>query len=178
MRVVAGTVGGRRLQVPAGPRRVTRPTTELVRAAVCNSLTSLGALDGATVWDLFAGSGALGIEALSRGAASATFVDHDRAAIAAIRANLAALGLADRATVVSSDVDRWVAGGRSADLAFIDPPYAFDGWATLLGGLSVELAVCESDRAVEPPDGWTIRKVRHHGGTLVSLLERRGAAPK
>jgi 16S rRNA (guanine966-N2)-methyltransferase len=178
MRVVAGTVGGRRLQVPGGPRRTTRPTSELVRASIANSLTSLGALEDATVVDLFAGSGALGIEALSRGAHSAVFVDSDRQAIAAIRANLANLGLTDRAIVEAGDALRWVASAGPVDVAFIDPPYAFDQWEPLLSRLDATLAVCESDRPVDPPEGWTTRKLRHHGGTLVSLLERRGAAPK
>jgi 16S rRNA (guanine966-N2)-methyltransferase len=107
----------------------------------------------------------------------ATFVDNDKTAVAAIRANVDALGLAAQATVVTSDVIRWLDGAGSADVAFVDPPYAFDDWATLLGALAVELAVCESDRAIDAPEGWTIRNVRQHGGTLVSLLERRGAAP-
>jgi 16S rRNA (guanine966-N2)-methyltransferase len=178
MRVVAGTVGGRRLQVPGGPRRTIRPTSELVRAAIANSLTSLGALEDAAVADLFAGSGALGIEALSRGARSAVFVESDRQALAVIRANLATLGLADRATVVASDAVRWAASAGPFDVVFIDPPYAFDEWEPLLSHLDATLAVCESDRPVEPPEGWTTRKLRHHGGTLVSLLERRGAAPQ
>ncbi|MFN2506284.1 MAG: RsmD family RNA methyltransferase, partial [Acidimicrobiales bacterium] len=91
MRVVAGLAGGRRLQAPEG--RSIRPTSERVREAVFASLGSLGAVQGARVLDLFAGSGALGIEALSRGARSATFVDSDLRAVAAIRANLAAVGL-------------------------------------------------------------------------------------
>lgn len=164
--------------MPSGARRTIRPTSELVRAAICNSLTSLGALEDATVADLFAGSGALGIEALSRGARSAVFVESDRQAIAAIRTNLHSLGLGDRATVSVGDALRWVASSGPVDVAFIDPPYAFDEWSPLLSGLDAALAVCESDRPIEPPERWTTRKVRHHGGTLVSLLERRGAAPK
>jgi 16S rRNA (guanine966-N2)-methyltransferase len=178
IRVVAGTVGGRQLQVPRGPRATIRPTSELVRASICNSLTSLGALEGASVADLFAGSGALGIEALSRGARSAVFVESDRQAIAAIRANLATLAFTDRATVVAGDALRWAATSGPVDVAFIDPPYVFAEWEPLLSCLDATLAACESDRPIEPPEGWTTRKVRHHGGTLVSLLERRGAAPK
>jgi 16S rRNA (guanine966-N2)-methyltransferase len=102
-----------------------------VREAVFNALWSRGALDGARAVDLFAGSGALGIEALSRGAAHVTFVDSDRAARRAIERNLAACGVADRATVVGTPVERWLAGlaaGSRFDLAFCDPPYAYDGW--------------------------------------------------
>ena len=91
IRVVSGEFGGRKLQVPAG--LATRPTTDKVRQAVFNSLDSAGLIDGAAVVDLYAGSGALGIEALSRGAATCVFVERDRAALQALRANIAALGL-------------------------------------------------------------------------------------
>ena len=101
MRVVAGEARGRRLVAPEGTD--TRPTLDRVREAVFNALASQDAIDGARVLDLFAGSGALGIEALSRGAAHATFVDTDRAARRVIDQNLAATGLADRAEVLGTD---------------------------------------------------------------------------
>jgi len=107
MRVVGGVAGGRRLRAPAG--RSIRPTGDRVREAVFNVLTSLRAVEGATVVDLFAGTGALGIEALSRGAAHVTFVDRDPAAAATIRDNVAAVGLAG----ASSEVVR----GRRPGLA-------------------------------------------------------------
>ena len=108
MRVIAGEKGGRRLLAPPG--HGTRPTSDRVREAAFSMLESLGVLDGARVWDLFAGSGAMGIEALSRGAAQATFVDQAYGAVSAIRANLAALGYGrSRATVVCADVLSWVA---------------------------------------------------------------------
>ena len=101
-----------------------------MREAIFNSLHSLGVVDGARVLDLFAGSGALGIEALSRGAAHCTFVEQARPALEAVRANLAATGLADRATVVVSEVVSWLARTRpDVDLAMADPPYAFDDWS-------------------------------------------------
>ncbi|MGQ0744145.1 MAG: RsmD family RNA methyltransferase [Acidimicrobiales bacterium] len=109
MRVVAGLAKGRRLKVPAG-RRI-RPTSEVVREALMSSLGSLGAIEGARVVDLFAGSGALGIEALSRGAASVTFVDADPAAAAVIRENLTATGLTG-GTVVQADVFRFSSNPR------------------------------------------------------------------
>src|SRR5262245_17447264 len=107
MRVIAGTARGRKLVAPVGSG--TRPTGDRVREATFNALTSLGALDGAVVLDLFAGSGALGIEALSRGAASCTFVDVDRAARKAVADNLATCGFADRATVVAAPAERHLA---------------------------------------------------------------------
>jgi 16S rRNA (guanine966-N2)-methyltransferase len=172
MRVIAGTARGRRLQAPEG--RDTRPTGDRVREAVFNALASLDALDDVTVLDLFAGSGALGIEALSRGAGDTTFVERDRRAVAVIEANLAATGLAERATVVPSDAERFLdrarAEGRRWDLALLDPPYAYGAWVELLTDLPADLAVVESDRAVDPPLGWGVVRQRRYGSTLVTVL--------
>ncbi len=174
MRVISGTARGRRLVAPPGP--ATRPTPDRVREATFNALGSLGVVVGATVLDLYAGSGALGIEALSRGAVHATFVDHDRAAVAAVEANLAACGMATQATVVASRVDRFLAGaGRRWDLALIDPPYELgdDDWLDLLDALPADLAVLESDRAVDPPFGWEVLRAKRYGLAHVVIAERR-----
>ena len=133
-------------------------------------LTSLGAVERAVVLDLFAGTGALGIEALSRGATAATFVDHDRDAIAAIEDNLASTGL-EGGTVVQSDAVRFAARPGRFDLAFADPPYEFDRWDELLAGLRTDLAVLESDRAIEVDEPWEVLKVRRYGGTVVTLVQ-------
>lgn len=178
MRVVAGLAGGRRLQAPAG--RQVRPTSERVREALFNALTSMDAIAGATVMDLFAGTGALGIEALSRGAASATFVDADARAVAAIRANLAATGLGERARVVQSDVFRFLAGEPSAgvvDLALVDPPYAFDGWPRLLGALPARLVAIEARSHVDLPPGWRALRSKRYGDTVVTLARSEPATP-
>jgi len=123
MRIIAGHFGGRRIAAPRG--RATRPTPERVREAI---FSILGPLDGLDVLDLFAGSGALGIEALSRGAASATFIDSGSAAVRTLRENLAALELADRTRVVKLDWRRALRAeaesGRLYGVALIDPPYA------------------------------------------------------
>jgi 16S rRNA (guanine966-N2)-methyltransferase len=121
MRIVAGEWGGRRIQAPPG--RGTRPTTDRVREAWMSTVAA--ELPGARVLDLFAGSGALGLEALSRGAAHATFVEQDAKALASLRANLATLGAVDRASVVRTDAVKFaqnLAAG-AYDVAFADPPY-------------------------------------------------------
>ncbi len=124
-RVAGGVWGGRRLATPPG--EITRPTSEKVRAALASSLFATGGLVGARVLDLYAGSGALGIELVSRGASSAVFVERDRAALAALRQNIEMLGAAEL-TVLPGDVVGVV--GRSAgggfgpfDVVVADPPY-------------------------------------------------------
>jgi 16S rRNA (guanine966-N2)-methyltransferase len=168
---VAGVAGGLRLHAPAGRR--LRPTSERVREALFASLGSLGVVEGARALDLFAGTGALGIEALSRGAAHATFVDDDPDALAAVRRNLDATCLAEAATVVRSDALGFLHGPVGPfDVAFVDPPYAFDAWAELLDLLPTDLAALESDKAVEAPPGWQTVRSRRYGGSVVTLVRR------
>ena len=161
--------------------RDTRPTLDRVREAMFNSLVSLDVVDGARVLDLYAGSGALGIEALSRGAAHATFVDTDRAARRAVEQNLAGTGLGDRADVVTIDglthLRRLADDGDAAyDLVLLDPPYATDdtAWAGLLELVGTvapgAVVVAESDREVPLPPGWDALRTKRYGGTLVSVL--------
>jgi len=169
MRVIAGEFAGRKLAAPDGT--TTRPTTDKVRQALFNSLTSMGVLEGAVVADLFAGSGALGIEALSRGAHRCIFVERDRSALTALRHNIAVLGIEDRCTVTASDVLAWVPAMRNVDIAFIDPPYAFDGWPALLAVVDVELVVAEADGPIEPPEGWDQLRARRYGRTWVTTLQ-------
>lgn len=121
MRVIAGEWRARRLEAPGG--RTTRPTTDRAREAWMSVIHP--SLDGARVLDLFAGSGALGIEALSRGAAEATFVENDARALAALKKNLETLGAAGRATIVRTDAVRFVKTLEAGafDIAFADPPY-------------------------------------------------------
>ncbi|RKT57094.1 16S rRNA (guanine(966)-N(2))-methyltransferase RsmD [Saccharothrix australiensis] len=121
-RIVAGVAGGRRLQVPP---RGTRPTSDRVREALFSSLEALVELDGARVLDLYAGSGALGFEALSRGAAHAVFVESDKRAAEVLKANAKALALPG-ATVIARTADAVVAAPaeQPCDVVFADPPYA------------------------------------------------------
>ena len=175
MRVVGGVAGGRRLLAPAG--RKVRPTSERVREALFNSLGSLDAVAGARVVDLFAGTGALGIEALSRGATSATFVDADARAVAAIEENLRVTGLGERARVVHADVMRFL-GGLAADdqppfdIAFADPPYAFDGWPALLDMVPARLVAVEARTHVGMGERWHPLRSRRYGDTVVTLARR------
>jgi 16S rRNA (guanine966-N2)-methyltransferase len=167
MRVVAGTARGRRLAVPEGDH--TRPTADRVREAVFNSLYSLGAIEDAKVIDVFAGSGALGIEALSRGAAHCTFVDNDRRALVVLNDNIDTVGFRDRARVVSSDGASVLARNPDVDLVLLDPPYAFDEWDSLLAVISNAIVMIESRRGVEVPAGWETHRVRKYGSTVVTL---------
>ena len=167
MRVVAGVAKGRRLQAPLG--RETRPTSDRVREAIFSSLESLDAVDGAVVVDLFCGSGALGIEALSRGAALVTFVDNDRAALATVEANLASTGLGG-GRMVRADAVPWLEQSDDFDLALVDPPYSFNGWDIVFSRLRAGLVVVESDRELEMPEGWMIVRRKRYGGTVVHLV--------
>jgi 16S rRNA (guanine(966)-N(2))-methyltransferase RsmD len=123
MKIIAGALKGRRLVTPKGD--TTRPTADQVRIALMDTLTPR--LPGARVLDLFAGAGGVGLEALSRGAAEATFVERDPRAIASLRDNVAALGVAEAARVRRGDVVRELQAlyraGERFDIVFLDPPY-------------------------------------------------------
>lgn len=171
MRIVAGELRGRNLVAPAGTK--TRPTTDRVREAVFNSLQSLDVIEGALVVDLYAGSGALGFEALSRGAEHCTFVERDRAALSAIEANRAELGLRGRTRVVNGD-PLTTARSIDADLAFADPPYDFVAWDRLLDALApgVGFVVAEAAAAIDAPESWEEVRTKRYGRTWVTFLQR------
>jgi 16S rRNA (guanine966-N2)-methyltransferase len=158
---------------PAGTS--TRPTTDRVREAVFNSLGSAGVLEGAVVADLFAGSGAIGIEALSRGAARCVFVERDRVALRALDENLDALDVRDRSKVVAADAVS-AAATIDADIVFADPPYDFEAWAELLGRVTADFVVAESGSEIDPPEGWTVIRSKRYGRTRVTFLERQAGA--
>jgi 16S rRNA (guanine966-N2)-methyltransferase len=174
MRVVAGSAGGLRLEAPAGTD--VRPTADRVREAVFNALASLGVVEDARVLDLFAGSGALGIEALSRGARAAVFVDRDPRALDAVRRNSTSTGLASRTEIVHSDAFAYLRGSASAfDLVLLDPPYRFAEWDTLVEALASAVtadtvAVIESDRDVEVPVEWRVERRKRYGSTFVAIV--------
>ncbi|MFM8563004.1 MAG: 16S rRNA (guanine(966)-N(2))-methyltransferase RsmD [Acidimicrobiia bacterium] len=175
MRVVAGTLRGRLIVAPDGD--ATRPTTDRTREAVFNALTSLGAVEDAVVLDLFAGSGAMGIEALSRGARRCTFIERDRRALESIRTNVSKLDLGDRVTVIAGDVAVNVVAQRLVDLALVDPPYDYAAWPELLRAIAPALApgglvVAESGREIAVPEGWNVLRARSYGRTRVAFIER------
>ena len=137
-------------------------------------LTSMDLLEGSSVLDLFAGSGALGIEALSRGASTVTFVDIDPAALRSVRANLAGFPERNQDTVVvRSDAVRYLGGAGSFDTVLADPPYRFEQWAVILDLLAPRTAtlVAESDHPLEPGPAWETVKVRKYGGTVVTVAQ-------
>jgi len=135
-------------------------------------LWHLGAVEGAVVADLFCGTGAMGIEAWSRGARRVVFVDQDRVALEATGTNCAAVGMgvAD-AELVRAGLPSWLEGSTPVDLAFCDPPYAFDAWDVLLDRLEARVVVCESDREVPMPSHYDIARSRSYGGTLVTVAQ-------
>jgi 16S rRNA (guanine966-N2)-methyltransferase len=176
MRVIAGRLGGRRLKAPRG--RATRPTSDRVREAL---FAMLGELEGATVLDLFAGTGALGIEALSRGAATVVFVERDGSAARALKDNLEALEIrAGEAELRRGDA---LAALRSArdraekyDLVFIDPPYRrAPDWGPQLSALLPQVlgpaarVVVESDRRAPLELGMDIEHQRRYGDTSITI---------
>jgi 16S rRNA (guanine966-N2)-methyltransferase len=176
MRVIAGRLGGRRLKAPAG--RLTRPTSDRVREAL---FSMLGTLDGASVLDVFAGSGALGIEALSRGASVVVFVERDARAVRALRGNLQALAIEPaEADVRRADAMAALRSARTRketyDLLFIDPPYR------QAHGLGPELSmvipsllrpaarvVVESDRRAPLELGMEVEQERRYGDTSIRI---------
>ena len=170
--MVAGSLRGRRIVAPAGS--ATRPTTDKVREATFNALGSLDLIHDAAVADLFAGSGALGIEALSRGAARCTFVERDRSALAALRENLETLDLVDRSRVMPADAVA-AAASLDVDVVFADPPYDFDRWDDLLRAVKAPFAVIESGHELVVPGDWDVTRSRRYGRTWVTFLEPVGA---
>ena len=174
MRVVAGTCGGRKLIAPPGSE--TRPTSDRVREALFSVLGT--SVHDARVLDLFAGSGALGIEALSRGAMSAVFVDRSRTAIQAVKANLEALGIEADVRPVAARAALRAASGRAEayDLVFLDPPYrhAAELGRELSEALAAVLApgarvVTESDRRAPLQLDLPLADERRYGDTIIRI---------
>lgn len=184
MRIIGGRWRGRALVAPAG--EVTRPTADRVRQALFDSLlhapwAGRAAVDGASVLDAFAGTGALGLEALSRGAARAAFIERDRAALAALRANAAALGA--EARIIPGDATRPPRAEVPCGLIFLDPPYGGDlgpralaalraaGWVAPGAIALLEIGRDEADPALTD---WDVVAERAHGAARVLVLRDGG----
>lgn len=181
MRVISGTAKGRRLSAPKGMK--TRPTADRVKENLFNIIADR--IKGAAVLDIFAGTGSLGIEALSRGAASAVFVDSDKAAAVVINRNLSSTGLAEKAIVMQLPAARALDGfairRQAFDLIFLDPPYKID--KAELGVVLEKAAACLSNQALcilehRPdladfnPDGLFSVDSRRYGDTALSMYEK------
>ncbi|HJP15897.1 MAG TPA: 16S rRNA (guanine(966)-N(2))-methyltransferase RsmD [Acidimicrobiales bacterium] len=171
MRVVAGKVKGRNLDSPKD--RGVRPTSDRVREAIFNALYSIDAIENARVLDLFAGSGALGIEALSRGSAHAVFVEKSSVNAQLIERNIEKCGLSSQAEIHARDGVTWLASNPGPwDLVLLDPPYQFDGWENLFQVLDAQVVVVESNREISPGNGWHVQRTRQYGATVVLLVIR------
>ena len=180
MRIVGGSFRGRRLRAPVGAR--VRPTAERVREALFDILSHGGMsrpLEGARVVDLFAGTGALGLEALSRGGAQLIAVESDAVARAALRANIAALGCDVLATVVAGDASCLPPAAHACDLALLDPPWraglAAPALAALVTGgwLAADATIVVEhgpDDPFEPPAALAVLDRRRYGRTALTFL--------
>jgi 16S rRNA (guanine966-N2)-methyltransferase len=179
VRIVAGEWRGRRIEAPPG--KLVRPSSDRLREALFSVLAArLGTLEGLEVADLFAGTGAIGLEALSRGAAHATFVDSDPGAVRVIERNVAALGAGSRATVVRRPAELLGRASRPCDLLFLDPPYGQDlarpaltrlidgGWVAEGAWLTIET---ERTAAVAHPE-LSLELVRDYGKARLHLMRR------
>ena len=171
MRISAGAQRNRRLRSARGLR--TRPTSDRIRQAIFNVLGP--AIAGMRVLDLFAGSGAFGLDALSRGAAAATFIERDPAALASLRANVTALGVAERAEVFGEEVahalPRLIGEGARFECVFLDPPYTGDLAATTLEALAPGAFL--SENAVLIVQAFHKTAVPERCGALVRTWQRR-----
>ncbi|MBO1075651.1 16S rRNA (guanine(966)-N(2))-methyltransferase RsmD [Roseomonas marmotae] len=185
MRIVAGRHRGRKLAAPAGA--ATRPTSERMRQALFDMLwhapwAGRAAVEGQAVLDAFAGTGALGLEALSRGAASASFIEKDRAALAALRANIAACREEEAAKVLVADATRPPRAATPCSLIFLDPPYAQDLVPRALsalgaaGWIAPAALICAEVGREETPElpGFEILAERVHGAARVLVLRAPG----
>ena len=183
LRILAGAQRGRALATPPGTGAL-RPTSARRRAAVFDILTAqLGDLAAVTLADLFAGTGAVGLEALSRGAVRVIFVENDPAAARLIRRNLDALGFAGRARVLQNDAARLAGAGAPVDAVFLDPPYGRGlaeralvrlrdgGW---LAPDAVVLAELGRDDAFTAPTGFRVAREHPHGAGRLVRLEAEG----
>ncbi len=168
MRVIGGAARGRQLRAKLPPS--VRPTTDYAREAIFSMLESRGGLNDLVVADLYSGSGAMGIEALSRGAAKVYFIDTDPACLAAAKSNLEPLNLEGEAVFVRANLPVWHPP-KDLDLVLADPPYGPLDLASVLHDVVADRVIIENDRHMEAPSGWFVTKTKRYGTTLVTMLE-------
>ncbi len=177
MKIVGGIYGGRRLAVPKN--RDIRPTTDKVRGAVFNMLASRDCIDGAVVLDAFCGTGALGLEALSRGAAQCTFMDKHRTSLDLARENVNALGVQDAQFISGDATKKLFTSDQKFSLVFLDPPYhrglvrgTIDHLITAQILSSDAWIVCETERGAQGyvPDGFSLEQEKTYGEITVRIL--------
>ena len=175
MRVQGGNAKGRKLSGSIGTN--VRPTTARVKKSIFDTLYNLIDLQGAKVVDIFAGTGALGFECASRGAASVVFVEANIATSKALSKSLAALNLSDLGCdfkVVNSDALTYLKRNPNSDfdLAFVDPPYVFEGWTEIFENLNAKIVVAETNRELPQAIRYERIKFKKYGDTYVSFLEQ------
>ena len=185
MRVITGTARGTRLQTLPG-EDVTRPTPEIVKEAVFSSIQF--ELEGRTMLDLFAGSGQMGIEALSRGAAAATFVDSSRDAVKIISENIKKTHFEDRSTVITATAEQYIktSRGKKFDYVFLDPPYALRALPDTLAAIydagllkETSVVICEDEKYFDNSDEkifsrYELKKAARYGRIIITYLAPKG----
>ena len=185
MRVITGTARGRKLATLPG-EDITRPTLEVVKEAVFSSIQF--ELEGRTMLDLFAGSGQMGIEALSRGAAAATFVDSSRDAVKIISENVKKTRLEDRSTVITATAEQFIktARGKKFDYVFLDPPYALRALPDTLAAIydagllkETSVVICEDEKYFDENDEkifsrYELKKSARYGRIIITYLAPKG----
>ena len=170
MRVISGSAKGRKLVVPSGDH--VRPTKDRVKEAIFNSLHSYGLVENRSFLDLFSGTGSLGIEALSRGAKSAVFIDHHAEAIDCIILNVEKLNYGSTSKILKTDALSFLERDDYFDVVLLDPPYEYEHWGTLLKRVNAHSIVIESSEQVTLESDWEIIKSQKYGQTNLLIASR------
>jgi len=171
VRIIGGAARGRQLKAKLPP--TVRPTTDMAREAIFSMVDARGGVEGEVVVDLYCGSGAMGIEAMSRGAEACYFVDADAECLAAARTNWEALNLPGTVHFVKAALPKWTIP-TEVGVIFADPPYGPLDVEALLAGTQAHMAIIENDRYAPAPAGWTVEKEKRYGTTLVTVLSATG----
>lgn len=183
MKIVSGKFGGRKLVVPKS--RDIRPTSDKIRGAIFNMLASRDAIEDASVLDAFCGTGALGLEALSRGASRCTFIDKAKEALSLAQENVRVLGVEDQCDFLLKDAVKMKSTEKTYDLIFLDPPYFLDLVPQILEQLLTEKmfsenawVACETEKKVDiSVSGFAVENEKKYGDTKITLLQYQPITP-